>query len=1832
MRRLKHNFKKGMAFVLSLAMVAGLVPAMSGGANTVQAATGSGTEPSVTAYATKNQLMTTFTPDANGTATTKGKLVFGKKSDRTTAQEWYILGKDTGVSGDNTIIVAASPIARGQKFNSDTSNKNDENLWSDCAYSEATITEVYANHYGASELRDTLQGMATNRSYFTRTEQNLMNATTVTTNDTKNSVTYTTTDKLYALQGDFDNDQYLWAGTDDSTVLAMSSYWRNGERFWLRSSYVGDDGDALLAFPGDAVYGINVRCAFTVQPASNLDLSSVLFASAATAASSDTKSEKITDSVAMTLRLDGTDKNIGTAIYNTTTGDINVTKGSTTSNVALVVQGNDGTKDWYYSKQITGTETVNVSDIKTKLSSSADIDLSACKIWLEITEDNVLYAVNAEKEIEKINTTYVTKEQLMNSFKPYSDGTAANYGKLVFGKNKDGSAQEWYILGKDEDVSGDNTIIFAASPIATGQRISSRTASYYTTYYYYEADTGYGDNSGNIEVYPNHYGASDLREKLKGMADGSNETYFTTAEQKLMNSTTVTTKDTKNKVTYTTTDKLYALAADGFGSSYKTIKAGSDNKTVLAMRSYWSSGSNFWLRSPYVSHEYFSLPAFPGTNVSKDFSSSYYAVQPASNLNLSSVLFASAAKAASSGTEAGTIAERTAMTLRLDGTDKNIGTAIYNTTTGDINVTKGSTTSNVALVVQGNDGTKDWYYSKQITGTETVNVSDIKTKLSSSADIDLSACKIWLEITEDNVLYAVNAEKEIEKINTTYVTKEQLMNSFKPYSDGTAVNYGKLVFGKNSDGNPQEWYILGADSGVTGGTDNTIIFTASPIVNNNVFEDDGRNNKTDTTLWSDCVYNGLSISEVYPNHYGASDLRVALKGMADGSNETYFTTAEQKLMNATTVTTDDMKNRTRYTTTDKLYALVADGWGSSYKSIKAGSDNNTVLAMSCFWSDARGHRFWLRSPSRGLGDVNDVLLAPPGLCVNQGDVSTGRAVQPASNLDLSSVLFASAAQAASSETAEAGTIASDKAMTLRLDGTGNNIGTVTYNTTTGDIKVVKGGATSQTVALVVQGNDGTNDWYYSKKITGTDVVNVSDIVAEPKTPSSIDLSACKIWLEITEDNVAYAVNATETNIKIIHSIAITDIDTPVPDTALDTEASCTTEGVKSTTPQITWTPSDTTAGYNTRYTAGITLTADTGYEFADNVTATVSGNTATSVTNNADGTLTVTKEFTTDKRKIESVAAPTVPANNAFTTYYGYDGYDETPISGTNTELGKTATVTFEGTTLPTTADMAVTWTIESNGGVYDNTPGAENTFRWTIPESALTNYNAVYCQGYDTSTGNITGTIKLKNKAATSVTITGTDSSIAYTGATVDVLQYFSIDTNAGTATYTLVGGTGEGMLSGTTLTVTHTGTFKIKVSTAANGIFAAGEKTVTLTVDNGTILYTATDYSTTYDGQPHSISVSVTNPEGTAVTYSTDGVTYGSDNPSFSNEGTHTVYYRITKDNYTTVEASKTVTINKKPVTITAQKQDIVWGKDINQSLYTVSEDGLITGDSIKEITLTPSTTARTENGTISVSGVKIENAAGADVTANYDITMVNGNLKITHDAALAPERIEASKTKTTYTAGDTLNVDDLAVTAYYADGYSEPVQDYTTNVSAIDMSADGDKTLTVSYTKNGVTKTKDITIKVNAVLTTYKIISGADSEWKQNTDRNITIRGNGEFSKFESVKVDGSIIDAKNYTAKEGSTIIILKADYLKTLSVGTHSFEIVWADGSAATSFKVSKNTSDSEGSKDNSQQPTPPQTGDNSRPMLWVTLLAPSLAGLLALLSVRRKKDDEYMQR
>ena len=884
---------------------------------------------------------------------------------------------------------------------------------------------------------------------------------------------------------------------------------------------------------------------------------------------------------------------------------------------------------------------------------------------------------------------------------------------------------------------------------------------------------------------------------------------------------------------------------------------------------------------------------------------------------------------------------------------------------------------------------------------------------------------------------------------TAYATKDQLMTAFNPDSNGDATTIGKLVFGKNSSSVAQEWHILGKDEGVSG--DNTIIFAASPIATKQAFEDDDSNKKTFASSFG--VYE-TNPSDVYPNHYGASDLRVALKNMA--TNTSYFTTAEQGLMNPTTVRTNDILNSTTYTTTDKLYALTADGTGSPYTTIKAGSDNNTVLAESSYWRS--GECFWLRSPSEYVSD-NIAMLAYPGKHVYGSIVRTKFAVQPASNLNLSSVIFASAATAASSDTVEARTIADGTAMTLRLDGTGKDIGTATYNTTTGDIKAVKG-TTSQTVALVVQGNDGTNNWYYSKKITGTDVVNVSDIVAESNTPASIDLSACKIWLEATDstENLTYAVNATETTIKIIHSVAITDIETPVSNTALDTEASCATTGVSSTTPQITWTSSDITAGYNTSYTASITLTATTGYEFIDSTTATVSGNNATSITKNTDGTLTVTYDFpATAKDRLISITTP-----QAITVANG------TAYSDMN--LPEQVNIVTEGNTV---SSASVTWnTTTPAGGSYE--------------PSELTEQTVI-----------LTGTVTCPD----------------------------SIDDNGIPLTTTI------------TITISAAGIVGAPTANPTAGTYAENQSvTFTSSTEGATIYYTT-------DGSEPTITGGV--PAGTTAQYTA-------------------------------------------PIAVTGTE-----GQSITTTIKAIA---------VKD---------RMQNSSVETFAYTIQIPV-----PKYEVTVTNGS------------------GSGNYAQGSTVTI--TANTAPNGQRFKE----WTIESGNITLAS------STSDTTTFVMPAGAVSVKANyeAIPTpvSYKILDGANSDWKQNTEETITIRGNGDFSKFVGVKIDGNTIDAKNYTAKEGSTIITLTTDYLKTLSIGTHTFEIVWTDGSASTNFTVSKNNSGSETRKDDdknknddsgrqtgdNQHITSPQTGDNSHPTLWISLLGASLIGLLATLYMRKKKDNE----
>lgn len=181
------------------------------------------------------------------------------------------------------------------------------------------------------------------------------------------------------------------------------------------------------------------------------------------------------------------------------------------------------------------------------------------------------------------------------------------------------------------------------------------------------------------------------------------------------------------------------------------------------------------------------------------------------------------------------------------------------------------------------------------------------------------------------------------------------------------------------------------------------------------------------------------------------------------------------------------------------------------------------------------------------------------------------------------------------------------------------------------------------------------------------------------------------------------------------------------------------------------------------------------------------------------------------------------------------------------------------------------------------------------------------------------------------------------------------------------------------------------------------------------------------------------------------------------------------------------------------------------------------------------------------------------------------------------------------------------------------------------------------------------KDVTVQVTIYISPeYRIIEGAGSTWTQNTDGTVVIRGNGEFSRFHAVKVDGKVIDPANYDKKEGSTIITLKAEYLKTLATGGHTFAIVWDNGIAGTNFTVAANTSgnnsgnnsnnnDSNHGSNNSgnndsgntagtaantaaasaqELDKVPATGDPFG--IWLTLFAISLIGLAGMLARRKK--------
>lgn len=73
-----------------------------------------------------------------------------------------------------------------------------------------------------------------------------------------------------------------------------------------------------------------------------------------------------------------------------------------------------------------------------------------------------------------------------------------------------------------------------------------------------------------------------------------------------------------------------------------------------------------------------------------------------------------------------------------------------------------------------------------------------------------------------------------------------------------------------------------------------------------------------------------------------------------------------------------------------------------------------------------------------------------------------------------------------------------------------------------------------------------------------------------------------------------------------------------------------------------------------------------------------------------------------------------------------------------------------------------------------------------------------------------------------------------------------------------------------------------------------------------------TASGYEGVYDGKSHGITVDC-KTEGATILYSTDGKTYSTKKPEYTNVGTYVTYYKVEKDGYTATTGSAVVKIKE-------------------------------------------------------------------------------------------------------------------------------------------------------------------------------------------------------------------------------------------------------------------------------------------------------------------------------
>ena len=377
-------------------------------------------------------------------------------------------------------------------------------------------------------------------------------------------------------------------------------------------------------------------------------------------------------------------------------------------------------------------------------------------------------------------------------------------------------------------------------------------------------------------------------------------------------------------------------------------------------------------------------------------------------------------------------------------------------------------------------------------------------------------------------------------------------------------------------------------------------------------------------------------------------------------------------------------------------------------------------------------------------------------------------------------------------------------------------------------------------------------------------------------------------------------------------------------------------------------------------------------------------------------------------------------------------------------------------------------------------------------------------------------------------------------------------------------------------------------------------------------------------YDGTAHAASeyeiVSGKLPEGVTLT-----VTYSGERTDAGEGETSIGLVTFIQDktdvtaNFNLSTQTGKITVSPRPITITAESATKEYDtKALTKNTAKVTSGSLVSGHKVSAIEINGSQTeVGTSKNTIKEGSVKITDASGKDVTANYALTLKEGTLEVT-GKAITDITVTAGASKVYDGTALTLSASDIKVTPALPSGYT-----ITATFSASSRTDAGKDEITLTNIAIKDASNKDVTAKFNIKVEKGSLevtkrpltVTTGDKtkvyDGKALTDRTIpTVEG----------QVSGHNIELKftGTQTKVGSSDNSVEVRSIKdkeTKADVTANYEITYKFGKLTVTSAT--------GTTSNNTKPTV-NTGDTNNIWIWVLLMVAAAGAAVAVVIFVRK--------